>query len=408
MNTFENWCASVLEEVATQPNKTLSGDVDTIINSLGTLVKELTEELNSPEFGELNEADKEISMVWQWMWWAPKARKAQQKVNKIKLNITDLESAAGDAPNTEQRAKINAKASQAKEQASELQKMITDKFAAKGSLVQKALHNEKIKGQIEAIQRATGMEDNPDKKASFKEKMAELQQKYKEDEAALKQLEPSDEEKDAEKEKKQKEAEAAKAKQDKLDAEAEAAKKEDADKATADKATADKATADKAAADKEAADKAAADKEAADKAAADKEAADKAAADKAATTDPEIKKLEDEITTKEGELADAEKSPDKNKEGIDILKGAIAGMKKKLETAKQKSTPTESLVTRANAAGLNELASEIASKFDWQVSEGTVLHQNYDAIIKKAEYSNTLNESRYQNLSIKDRFSRLL
>ena len=83
-------------------------------------------------------------------------------------------------------------------------------------------------------------------------------------------------------------------------------------------------------------------------------------------------------------------------------------MKKKLETAKQKSTPTESLVTRANAAGLNELASEIASKFDWQVSEGTVLHQNYDAIIKKAEYSNTLNESRYQNLSIKDRFSRLL
>ena len=85
MNTFENWYTTILEEVATAPTKSLSGDVDTIINSLGTLVKELTEELDSPEFNEVNEADAEgPSKVWQWIWWMPKARKAQAKINKIK------------------------------------------------------------------------------------------------------------------------------------------------------------------------------------------------------------------------------------------------------------------------------------------------------------------------------------
>jgi hypothetical protein len=85
MNTFENWYTNILEEVAT-PTKSLAGDVDTIISSLGTLVKELTEELNGPEFTEVNEADAEgPSKVWQWIWWMPKAIKAQQKVNKKKL-----------------------------------------------------------------------------------------------------------------------------------------------------------------------------------------------------------------------------------------------------------------------------------------------------------------------------------
>ena len=379
MNKFENWCASVLEEVATAPTKTLVGDVDTIISSLGTLVKELTEELNSPDFGELHEADKEISMVWQWMWWAPKARKAQQKVNKIKLNVTDLESAAGDAPNTEQRAKINAKATQAKDQANELQKMIIDKFAAKGSLVQKALHNEKIKGQIETIQRATGMEDNPDKKASYKEKMAELQQKYKEDEAALKQLEPSQEEKDAEKEKKEKERDDAKAKQDKLDKDAEAAKNKEK---TPEEIEAEK---NKGKTPTET------DAEKAAKAAKAQKITDKTA---------EIEQLKSDLAAE-----NTKETPDATK--ISEIEGKIQTANQELDTLKNPPAE-ESLVIRAKATGLNELATEIASKFDWQVSEGTVLHQKYDAIIKKAEYSNTLNESRYQNLSIKDRFSRLL
>jgi colicin import membrane protein len=234
MNKFENWYTSILEEVAT-PTKTLVGDVDTIISSLDTLVKELTEELDSPEFNEVNEAVPEgPSKVWQWMWWMPKARKAQQKVNKIKLNVTDMEAAAEDAPDTDQRSKINAKAQIAKEQASELQTLVDDKYGEKGELVKRALHNEKIAGQIASIKRATGLEDDPNKKASYKEKMAELQQKYKEDQAAIKELEPSEEDKAAEKERKQKELDDAKAKQDKLNADAEAAKNKKKEPASTD------------------------------------------------------------------------------------------------------------------------------------------------------------------------------
>jgi hypothetical protein len=282
MDTFENWYTNILEEVATAPTKTLSGDVDTIINSLGTLVKELTEELDSPEFNELNEAGEEgPSKVWQWIWWMPKARKAQQKVNKIKMNIVDMEQAAEDAPNTDQAEKIRAKATMARDQSNELQSLVDDKFNAKGELVAKALHNEKIIGKIASIKRASGLEDDPEKKASYKEKMAELQQKWKEDQDAIKKLEPSQEE------------------------------------------------------------------------------------------------------------------IDRKKAEVQAKKAA-------------KAAKSESLVIRAKNSGLNELASEIGSKFDWQLDEGTVLYQKYDAIIKKAEYSNTLNESKYNNFNIKDNFSRLL
>jgi hypothetical protein len=385
METFENWYTSILEEVATAPTKSLSRDVDTIIDSLGSLVKELTEELDSPEFNEVNEADAEgPSKVWQWIWWMPKARKAQQKVNKIKLNVTDMEAASSDAPDKDQRDKISAKASIARDQAGELQKMIDDKYGAKGELVKKALSSEKIAGQIASIKRATGLEDTPEKIASYKEKMAELQVKYKEDQAAITELEPSEEDKKAEIAKK-------KAEQKKIDdAKAAKAPKKDDTTATDDTSSPTKDdTATPATDDTEAPAK--------DDTTPKNDAPE-------ATTDPKVKALEDEITKLEQEIETSEKSPNKDKAGIETLKGIIADKKKKLETLKA----SESLVTRANAVGLNELAVEIASKFDWQVSEGTVLHQKYDAIIKKAEYSNSLNESRYQNLSVKDRFSRLL
>jgi hypothetical protein len=388
MKTFENWYTSILEEVATAPTKSLAGDVDTIISSLDTLVKELTEELDSPEFNELNEADAEgPSKVMQWIWWMPKARKAQQKVNKIKLNVTDMEAAAEDAPDPEQQKKINAKAKIARDQAGELQKMVDDKFKSKGELVSKVLSSEKIAGQIASIKRATGLEDNPEKVATYKEKMAELQKKYKEDQEAIKELEPSEEDKKAEKEKKQKEAEEAKAKQDELDAKAEAAKKaaadkEAADKEAADKEAADKAAADKEAADKEAADKAAADKEAADKAAADKEAADKAAADK-------------EAADKEAADKGEPKTDDKNSK---------EGKLKRLEDmlAKAKESGDEEKIKK-----VQDLIDRVSAKESWQL-DGTTLGMMLESEILKLEMSFTLNESRYQNLSIKDRFSRLL
>lgn len=392
--TFESWYTMIMEgELATATSTTtteaptISNDVDTIMTSLETLAKELTEELDGEDFTEVNEADAEgPSIVMQWMWWMPKARKAQAKVNKIKLNITDMEAAASDAPDAQQKAKIAAKAKQAKEQAVELQKMVDDKFKSKGDLVSKAIHNEKIAGQIASIKRASGLEDDPEKLSTYKEKMAELQQKYKEDQEAIKELEPSEDDKKEAKAKRDKEEAEAKAAQAKLDADAQAAK---------DKKSGKTDTEDEGSEDTDATDDTTSPKN-------DTDATDDT------KVDPKVKELQDDITAKEGELADAEKSPDKNKEGIDVLKGAIAGMKKKLEALKQKSAPQESLVTRAKAAGLNELATEIESKFDWQVSEGTALHAKYNELIKKAEYTNTLNESKYENLSVKERFSRLM
>jgi chromosome segregation ATPase len=257
-----------------------------------------------------------------------------------------MEAAASDAPDKDQKAKISAKAGIARDQAGELQKMVDDKYGAKGELVKKALSSEKIAGQIASIKRATGLEDNPKKVASYKEKMAELQVKYKEDQAAIAELEPSEEDKKAEKEKKEKEAKDAKTAQDKLNADAEAAKKATADKEAADKETADKATADKATADKEAADK---------------------------------EKPKDDKNSKEGKLKRLE----------DML-------------AKAKESGDEEKIKK-----VQDLIDKVSAKESWQL-DGTTLGIMLESEIAKLEMSFKLNESRYQNFNVKDRFSRLL
>lgn len=379
--TFESWYSMVMEnELATTTTSTaaptISNDVDTIITSLETLARELTEELSGEEFNELNEAGTEgPNKVIQWMWWMPKARKAQAKVNKIKLNVTDMEAAAEDAPDKEQKAKITAKAKIAKEQASQLQKMVDDKFNAKGELVKKALHNEKIAGQIASIKRATGLEDNPEKVASYKEKMAELQQKYKEDQAAIKELEPSEEDKKAEKERLKQEKEKEIEKQKKLNADAEAAK--NAKKTSTDSTDSTDTTDDN-----------------------DSTVTEPATNPKVEKAKEEIKKYQDAVNDLNAK--DKKTKDDENK--ISMLKQAIAAQQKIIDNSQQQ----ESLVNRADAVGLNELAVEIASKLEWQVSEGTVLHSKYNETIKRAEYTNTLNESKYHNLSVKERFSKLI
>jgi hypothetical protein len=53
------------------------------------------------------------------------------------------------------------------------------------------------------------------------------------------------------------------------------------------------------------------------------------------------------------------------------------------------------------------LIDRVSAKESWQL-DGTTLGMMLESEILKLEMSFTLNESRYQNLSIKDRFSRLL
>ena len=458
--TFEVWYASIKEA-----ESTMSSDVDTIMTSLETLARELAEELSSPEFDDLNEIEsKGNTKVWQWIWWMPKARKAQAKVNKIKLNITDMASAAADAKNTDQQEVLDKKVTNAKNDVKDLQKMVDDKFSVKGKLVQRALHNEKIIGQIAAIKRATGLEDDPEKIATYKDKMAELQQKYKDDLEAIEELEPSKADIKAEKDRKTKEdndKKIAKDKQDALDAQENETPEQKAEREKTEKIEAAQITID---ATKKIHDDIPSDDESkkADKLKAkiefhkaqltkanleDDEEAKTGFTQEIADATKELKDLdppaptEDELATAQTAINDTrakyedpaldgeDKKNDKIKANINYLKAQLVmatlknntddktSLTGEIETETAKLTPeptpeptpvSDSLVIRATAAGLNELATEIESKFDWQVTEGTVLYSKYNEMIRLSEHNITLNESRYQNLSIKDRFARLM
>ena len=213
MDKFEKWFNKVNEELAVSPTintevadiavtdvdadrSNMIGDIDTIMTSLETLASELTEEL-AIELEDLNEAGKSITdkagdFIKSWIT-GMKATKAQGKVNKIKMNASDLRFAADTAKDSNS-GNLDKKATAAKDQAKDLQTLVDKKFAASGSYVTNKLQAAKIAGQIEIIKRTTGMEDDPKKKAALKDKMVELAVKYKEEVAATKELEDENKE----------------------------------------------------------------------------------------------------------------------------------------------------------------------------------------------------------------------
>ena len=213
MDKFEKWFNKVNEELAVSPTintevadvavtdvdadrSNMIGDIDTIMTSLETLASELTEEL-AIELEDLNEAGKSITdkagdFIKSWIT-GMKATKAQGKVNKIKMNATDLRFAA-DTAKDGNSTNLDKKAIAAKDQAKDLQTLVDKKFSASGSYVTNKLQAAKIAGQMEIIKRTTGMEDDPKKKAALKDKMVELAAKYKEDVAATKELEDANQE----------------------------------------------------------------------------------------------------------------------------------------------------------------------------------------------------------------------
>jgi len=151
LHTFDSWLNSKSttesEEVQTAiPANNISGDVDTIINSLETLAKELTEELET-EDDIVDEGA--VDFIKSWMT-GMKASKSQKKVNKIKMNAVDLEFAAKQATGDKKSA-LGDKSKLVSTQAEALQKMVNDRFSGKGNYVDSQLHKEKIKGQIEII-----------------------------------------------------------------------------------------------------------------------------------------------------------------------------------------------------------------------------------------------------------------
>ena len=235
--TEERLIEIIKEEMEANSAPTIAQTTDYIISTLESLFDSLTEDLNEIEIIE-EKAGSIPDKALQWIWWGPRAKKAQAKVNKIKLNIAAIEFAADSADNPDAKKKLQTKAKQSKEQSSSLQTMVNDKYGAKGEITKKYLASEKIKGQLEVIKKTTGMTDDPNKSSALKDQMKSLNKKLKSEDDALKSLEPGAEEIEtatAEIKKKKKEA-------------GQSDDTPDADKAAADKAAADKADADKPAA----------------------------------------------------------------------------------------------------------------------------------------------------------------
>ena len=191
---FIDECHGILTEEMAKETPDQSA-IDTILEAY----LELFESLEN-EDAEVNEAGGEAAKkmgkgLWRFVYWAPLARKAQQKVNKVKLNQKALDLAADEAPNKDQREKLELRATRMKDKIKELQAAVDDRFGDKGNYVKGVIQRQKIQGQLDIIKTETGMSDDPDEQTTLKAKAQALQKRYKEEEEALKAMEPSEEEK---------------------------------------------------------------------------------------------------------------------------------------------------------------------------------------------------------------------
>ncbi len=410
-NNFNNWYNKIVESIsipkkaaeANEDNATqtadvtaattsteaskanIISDVDSIMNTLSQLSVQIKEAINSLDLFEneeveileeeiINEVDasdvadsigKAGSKIADWIFYAPKYRNMQKKINKMKLNALDIQIAI-DALGNSQENKPKAEALKAKkttlsQQISDLQSSVNDKAKERGEYIQKVLSSEKIKGQMELVKRSSGQEDDPSKKKSLADSMKELQARFKEEEAAIAKLKDK-------------------------------AKQDNTDKSVKDKTEPNK-----------------------EKIETDKKEEPKK--DSNAELEAEIKAYNDNISVERSsiEKAKAELKTEKDPEKIAKLKDSIQksnedikDMKDSIKNLKAKFSAKESLIFAANELGLNEMAAEIASKQDWQFENNSALYVKYNTEITKQGSINKLNESRYQNLSTADKFRMLL
>lgn len=368
---------ATVADTDTSGRDSMISDVDNIITSLETLAGQIQEDLESLEAEEVNEAgDSAGKKLLQWTITAPKAKKAQGKVNQMKINALDLEMAA-DAAEGDKKKALTAKLKTTKEKIGEIQTTVASKFDAKGDIVKNARLSAKIQGERELLKRLTGMEDNPKKKAEFKTQIAKLDQRQKEQTEVLKSLKPDDTEKPAEKPAGEKPA---------GEKPAEKPAEKPVDEKPADKVAKIEADINKYASNIDDTNQ------------------------KIKNAETNIKKLEAEKEKStdsskiEKNIEGLSKRIEKDKEDIKDMQTSRNNLKKELA----KLSAKESLVVRAGLLGLNELSSEIFNKHDWQFENNSTLYTKYNTLISKYESDIILNESRYMNDSIKDAFARLI
>jgi len=404
MEEFNNWYNLIKEQISeptvatneptvaiTEPTVAITepksnrdviiNDVDSIMTSLETLSNELKEQLINEEglatvaaAGAAGAALVGLGMGAKKLYdasvTAPKARKAQAKVNVMNLKVAGVENMISSA-DKEQKDKLKAKLDAAKEAAKELQSSVDDRYANSSGVVKKALSSEKAKGKMEVLKASLG-DSSPEQQKQIKDQLVKLKNKIAKDDAAF-----------------QKEVKGAK--------EETPAKELDKVKelTTKDGKKASTPEQDKV---------------------AKMEGEINQYAKNIDETNANIKKYETKIRQLQAEM---EKATDKQKfeQGIEALQNKIKADKedvKEMQTTRNnlkkqlaKIAPKESLVIRANDLGLHELATEILEKESWQLSN-TKLYSMYNEQLTKLESVGILNESKYVTTSIKDRFSRLL
>ena len=409
MDKFEKWLEVINEELNPTPTETeptissdinvetgnrteMISDIDQIMTSLETLAGELTEELSLNEdsldvagaaaLGGIAALGVGAKRAYDWKVVAPKARKAQAKVNTMAVKIAGVKSAIASAENGEKKDAMKAKLDVAKETMDGLQKSVDDKYGSKSSVVKNALSMEKKAGKMEVLKITLG-EASPKQKKEIKDQISKLQKAVVADQKAFKEEKPD--EKDMEN------------LQNAVDAEGDKKKK----------------------------------------------LGDNSNDDKRKAFDDQIESLTKKIKSAEEKLeageVDGKKIPDSAKEGIkkniDALKAKIEKFKEKKselgesfdtvmldmkaleeqidtlisemftninEENKEKSQK-ESLIYRALKIGNDLLAEEIAGKSSWQL-HNTKLYTKYNSIITKLESDQMVSEG----LSIRDKFSKLI
>ena len=308
--------------------------------------------------------------VADWIFYAPKYRALQKKINAMKMHSADIEFAKNNLPKGDpKKDSLDAKKTALDAQIKELQNAVNDKAKERGEYIQKVLSAEKIKGQLELIKRTTGQKDlSPEKMADLKQSMSKLQQRYAEEQGALKSLQ-------------------AKAKSSKPATKSEQPKKDEPKKKDPAKEEPKKEqTTDK------------------------KSEIESSIRDYNKNIADERKSLEtykEELKSEKDadKIAKIKDSIRKSNEDIDEMSKEIK--KLKAELAKSAS-PKESLVIAATELGLNELATEISSKVDWQFENKSALYIKYEMQISKAASDQKINESKYSTVSVADKLKMLL
>lgn len=197
--------SSVESDVVEAPVETVDGeasrdaiiaDVDNIITSLETLAGQVAESLNE-EIEQIDEvATKHLVNAFNYSIVAPRARKAQRKVNQMRMQIQDMEYARDRAETDNAKDRLEYKIEKSKEQVEQLQDAVIDRYDNQSDIAMRARKNEKIKGDIELSKRAIGMDPSQAETKRLKKRMARLSNTLDKEEKALRKFEPNATEKE--------------------------------------------------------------------------------------------------------------------------------------------------------------------------------------------------------------------